>query len=140
MDWRSLQNCVRRFRHFLVKVLIYRPAGDAKVYMTRAFVLHMVQAFNEELNMRAVRRRLAELYASNALAFCARQHRNGTAPYNLAWCLASVPRCRPLRELVLAAAQNLARSAVAAMRQRKLLMCLATRKRNSFAWFAGDLA
>lgn len=121
MDWRSLQNCVRRFRHFLFKVLIYRPAGDAKVYMTRAFVLHMVQAFNEELNMRAVRRRLAELYASNALAFCARQHRNGTAPYNLAWCLASVPRCRPLRELVLAAAQNLARSAVAAMRQRQFV-------------------
>ena len=104
MDWRSLQNCVRRFQHFPFKVLIYRPAGHAKVYMTRAFVLHVVQAFNEELNMRAVRRRLAEPYASNALVFCARQHRNGTAPYNIAWCLASVPRCRPLRKLVLAAA------------------------------------
>ena len=81
VDWRSFQNCVRRFQHFFFKVLIYRLAGDAKVYMTRAFVLHVVRAFNEELNMRAVRRRLAELCASDALAFCAGQHRNSTAPY-----------------------------------------------------------
>jgi hypothetical protein len=102
-------------------VLIYNPARDAKVYMTRAFVLHLLQAFSEELNVRAARRRLAELYASNALAFCARQHRNGTAPYDLAWCLASIPRCRPLREMVMAAARDLVRSAVAAMRRRQFV-------------------
>ena len=39
-------------------------------WMTKRFVLYLVQSFIEKLNVKAVRRALAEHYSTNALALC----------------------------------------------------------------------
>ena len=39
-------------------------------WMTRRFVLYLVQSFIEKLNVRSMRRALAEYYSTNSLALC----------------------------------------------------------------------
>ena len=45
-------------------ILVHRAAKSGTAYMTRRFVLHCVQQFNETLNSRHLRRDFASLYAA----------------------------------------------------------------------------
>ena len=58
--------------------------------MTPRFLVHVVLSFYEVLNARATRRKLVEYYSSNSLL----------ASAALAWSMASIPRCKVLRQIV----------------------------------------
>lgn len=49
-------------------ILIHQTPREAPIYMTAAFLAFVIQNFYEEMNTRAVRRRVVSLYAANALS------------------------------------------------------------------------
>ena len=68
-----------------------RADRRAPVWMTPVFLFEMCMTFHECLNARELRRRLASLYSSHALAEQVRAEREGVAPYSFAWAVASIP-------------------------------------------------
>ena len=74
-------------------VLVHRHRGGKATYMTTRFLVHVVLSFYEVLNARATRRKLVEYYSSNSLL----------ASAALAWSMASIPRCKVIRQIVLKA-------------------------------------
>ena len=94
-------------------VLCFEASGAGNIYMTRAFLLHFLQLFYEEFNMRAVRRRLCDYYAANCLAF-------GVGQRALSL-LQGLPGCKALRLLAVRALRNFVHFAVARLQR---LQCI----------------
>ena len=80
-------------KHAFPGVLVHRDHRGKATYMTTRFLVHVVLSFYEVLNARATRRKLVEYYSSNSLL----------ASAALAWSMASIPRCKVIRQIVLKA-------------------------------------
>ena len=90
-------------------VLAHKADKLGCVYFTRSFLLHVVQNFLESLNIRAVRRRIVDYYASNVLAL--------NMGHKALWYLTAVPRCDMLRSISFLALRNFVEAAVLHMKK-----------------------
>jgi hypothetical protein len=79
---------------------VLRSHGERQrpVFLTRRFLLHLVQKLFELLNASAVKRHLYDYYLANAQALCLSERS--------LWFTSSVPRLRPMRLLLLKALQS----------------------------------
>ena len=101
--------------------LSYRSAKHGTVFMTRAFLLHLLSLFYETFNSRDVRRRLADVYAANALGLCKRHEQQGFSPYSLAWQLQAIPDSQLLRRVVMDGLRHFVAGRVEVMRRRQFV-------------------
>ena len=97
-----------------------RKIKKSPVWMTPFFLFEVCMSFHECLNARELRRRLASLYSSHALAEQVRAEREGVAPYSFAWAVASIPDNSILREIVLKGFTGFIDARVRVMRRRQL--------------------
>ena len=97
-----------------------RTDKKATVWMTPLFLFEVCMSFHECLNARELRRRLASLYSSYALAEQVRAERAGVAPYSFAWAVAALPGNGILRQIVLKGFTGFIDARVRVMRRRQL--------------------
>ena len=88
--------------------------------MTPLFLFEVCMSFHECLNARELKRRLASLYSSHALAEQVRAEREGVAPYSLAWAVSALPGNVILRQVVLKGFTGFIDARVRVMRRRQL--------------------
>jgi hypothetical protein len=74
---------------------------DGMLMATPVFLLHTIQLLYEECNVRAVRRRLADLYSANALADALRESNPAAQSGSLVFSLQAIPHAGPLKKLIL---------------------------------------
>ena len=110
MLYRLTDDDIRRIRP---DVLISRTGPRAATFMTRKYIDHLLLSFYDVLNARAVRRKLCEYYASNALY----------SETVLSWSVAALPRNRTIRGVVLKALQFVLKDVVREMRRRVNIYC-----------------
>ena len=79
------------------------------LYMTPRFLVHIVLSFYDVLNLRETKRKLVELYSSNALS-------SGTDA--LAWSTAAVPRVKNLQKILRTALRHFLEDVVADFQAR----------------------
>ena len=84
------------------------------------FLFEVCLGFHECLNARELRRQLARIYSTNALSEQVRMEREGAAPYDFAWAVASLPGNGILREIVLKGFMGFIDARVRVMRRRQL--------------------
>ena len=97
-----------------------RKSKKAPVWMTPLFLFEVCMGFHECLNARELRRQLARIYSTNALSEQVRIEREGGAPYDFAWAVASLPGNGILREIVLKGFMGFIDARVRVMRRRQL--------------------
>ena len=114
----QLEDMKRAFPGVLVHKVRKADARKQEIFMTPAFLEHLVRSFYESMNARDVRRRLTMLYMDNALALARRHDRTGMGPWSLAWYLESVPANPQLRSILLRALGSFITSRVQLVRQR----------------------
>jgi hypothetical protein len=89
-------------------VLIHRAGPRTATFMTKRYLIHLLLSFYDVLNARAVRRKLCEYYASDALY----------SEAVMACSVAALPRCRTIRGIVVKALHFFLKDVVCDMRRR----------------------
>jgi hypothetical protein len=77
-------------------VRILKTAKDGTLMATPIFLLHLLQNFYEELNLNAVRRKLADVYSANLLTISLQLPSSDS----LLWGMSSIPHVNGIKSLI----------------------------------------
>ena len=97
------------------QALVCKAPKQAAVWMTPLVLMELCQAFYGALNVRQVRRHLAALYSSNALAHQTRMHVANLQPYSFAWQMQALPTNHALHAVILRGFSSFIRARVSTM-------------------------
>ncbi len=101
--------------------IAYHEQKRGTVYMTHAFLVHLLSIMYETLNSRDARRRLADVYAANALGLVRRHDRESLSPYSLAWQLQAIPDSAVLRLVMSRGLRHFVKARVQVMKRRQFV-------------------